>query len=121
MSTCTVHGIDNCDTVRRARRWLGDQGIEHGFHDFRRDGLSREQLERWMRHLPWDSVLNRRGTTWRRLDDAARAAVVDQASAIELLLAHPTLVRRPVLESGELLLIGFSEAAWSASLSGKTS
>lgn len=112
MTDARLYGIENCDQVRRARQWLRKREVTVHFHDFRRDGLTREMLERWLTHLPWDALLNRRGLSWRRLDAAQRAGIVDQASAIEALLAQPTLVRRPVLEVGERLLVGFSEAAW---------
>jgi len=107
-----VFGIENCDQVRRARQWLRAQGVDARFHDFRRDGLDRAMLERWLSHVPWDSLLNRRGLTWRRLAVEQRQQVVDQASAVDVMLAEPTLVKRPVLETGERLLIGFSEQAW---------
>ena len=109
-----VFGIETCDTVRRARQWLRAQGIAHRFHDLRRDGLARADLERWLARVPWDTLVNRRGTTWRRLLPAQRAAVTDQSSAIEALLAEPTLVRRPVVEAGDVLLVGFTEAVYLA-------
>jgi len=112
MAGVTVYGIENCDHVRRARHWLRARGIEFRFHDFRRDGLAQDCLQRWLSHVPWDSLLNRRGQTWRRLDAERRRAIVDQASAVEAMLAEPTLIRRPVVEVDERLLIGFSEAAF---------
>jgi arsenate reductase len=104
-----VYGIDTCDQVRKARAWLRAQGVAHAFHDFRADGLDAALLARWMGHLPWDALLNRRGLTWRQIEPARRAAVVDQSSATELLLEHPTLVKRPVLEAGDRIVVGFSE------------
>jgi arsenate reductase len=109
MPEAVLYGIENCDQVRRARHWLDAAGVRYRFHDFRRDGLTREMLERWLSHVPWDALLNRRGQAWRRLDAERRAQVVDQASAIEALLASPLLVKRPVVEAGARLLIGFSE------------
>jgi len=111
MAETVLYGIENCDQVRRTRQWLRAHAIAARFHDFRRDGLSREMLERWLSHVPWDALLNRRGLAWRRLDASRRAQVVDQASAVDAMLADPTLVRRPVIEAGERLLIGFSEPA----------
>ena len=107
-----VYGIETCDQVRKARSWLRAQDVPFRFHDFRADGLSQALLERWMGHLPWDALVNRRSTTWRQIDATRRASVVDQTSAIDLLLANPTLVRRPVLESGDRILIGFSEPTY---------
>lgn len=109
MSEIVVFGIENCDQVRKARRWLRAHELTVRFHDFREDGLTREMLMRWMSRMPWDALLNRRGLAWRGLDAAQRSRIVDQASAIDALLACPTLVKRPVVEHGERLLIGFSE------------
>jgi arsenate reductase len=104
-----VYGIDNCDQVRRARAWLRSEGVAFRFHDFRADGLDATLLARWMGHLPWDALLNKRGLSWRQLDPVRRASVVDQASASELMLASPTLIKRPVLETGDRIVVGFSE------------
>ena len=111
-SPIRLYGIANCDQVRLARAWLKAQGIEVEFIDFKKVGLSPEALDRWLTHLPWDALLNRRGLTWRQLDANIRAQVVDQHSAVELLLAHPLLVKRPVLEFGEKISVGFSEALY---------
>jgi arsenate reductase len=112
----TVYGISNCDQVRKTLGWLRENGIDYRFHDFRGDGIERAMLERWCTHLPWNSLLNRRGHTWRSLDEAARAEVVDQTSAIELMLAHPTLIKRPVVEVADRLLLGFSAERLAAAL-----
>ncbi|MGE0797975.1 MAG: ArsC family reductase [Lautropia sp.] len=102
------YGIPTCDQTRKTQAWLREHGVDHRFHDFRADGLDRAMLERWISHLPWNSLLNRRGTTWRNLPADVRNQVVDQESAIEVMLAHPTLVKRPVIEIGDRLLLGFS-------------
>lgn len=107
-SDITVFGIANCDQVRKTLAWLRSQGTAHRFHDFRVDGLSRDMLTRWCKHLPWTSLLNKRGQAWRALAESVRREAVDQDSAIELMLAHPTLVKRPVIEFGDDLLLGFS-------------
>lgn len=112
MNETVVYGIENCDQVRKARQWLREHGVTVRFHDLRRDGLGAALLQRWLTRLPWDALLNRRGLAWRKLEPAQRAAVVDQSSAIEVLLADPTLVKRPVVEFGERLLVGFSETAF---------
>ncbi|HMN80830.1 MAG TPA: ArsC family reductase [Burkholderiaceae bacterium] len=111
-----IYGIDTCDTVRKARQWLKAHAIDHRFHDFRRDGLGADMLARWLTHVPWDALLNRRGLTWRKLDDGLRSRVVDQPSAVELMLREPTLIKRPVLEHGERLLVGFSDALYASLL-----
>ena len=110
----TVFGIENCDQVRKARAWLRRYGINAQFHDFRRAGLTAQMLERWLTHLPWDALLNRRGLTWRKLDAQARAQITDQTSAMTAMLAEPTLIKRPVIEAGDRLIVGFSEAVLQA-------
>lgn len=112
----TVYGISNCDQVRKTLGWLRANGVAHRFHDFRADGIEHGMLERWCTHLPWNSLLNRRGLTWRSIPEGTRMQVVDQTSAIELMLAHPTLVRRPVVEFADRLLIGFSAERLGAAL-----
>ena len=104
-----VYGIDTCDQVRKARAWLRAQGVAVRFHDFRADGLDDALLSRWMGHLPWDSLLNRRGLTWRQLEASRKAMIVDQSSATELMLELPTVIKRPVLEAGDRIVVGFSE------------
>lgn len=110
-----VYGIRNCDTVQRACRQLEAAGIAFRFHDFRKDGLSPELARRWVEVLGLDRVVNRKGTTWRGLDEASRAGLtVDTAPA--LLSAHPSLVKRPVIARGERLHVGFAAAEASAVL-----
>jgi arsenate reductase len=103
-----LYGIPNCDQVRAARAWLQQQGITADFVDLKKTGLAQTTLDRWLTHLPWDALLNRRGMTWRALDAAARAQIVDQQSAAELMMAQPLIVKRPVLEFGEKISVGFS-------------
>lgn len=109
-----LYGIETCDQVRKARQWLKAHDVPHRYHDFRRDGLTAEMLARWFGRVPWDALVNRKGLTWRRLEAGRRAAVTDQASAAELLLAEPTVVKRPVLEAGDRLMVGFSEAVYTS-------
>ena len=112
--TVVVYGISNCDQVRKTLGWLNANAVQHRFHDYRRDGLERARLERWCSHVPWTALLNKRGQTWRAIGDERRRQVVDQASAVELMLEQPTLVKRPVVEIDEDLLIGFSPERRSA-------
>ncbi|MCM5569173.1 ArsC family reductase [Burkholderiaceae bacterium FT117] len=112
MPELVVYGIENCDQVRKARAWLRAHGVEHRLHDFRRDGLAPERLAAWLGRVPWDSLLNRRGLGWRKLDPARRAQVTDAASAAELLLEDPVLIKRPVLEHESGIVVGFSEAIY---------
>ena len=104
-----VYGIPNCDTVKRARAWLTEQGQAYQFHDFKKLGVPADKLPRWMNELGWEHVLNRSGTTWRKLDDEAKAAVVDAASAAALMLANPTVIKRPIVEWADgQLTVGYS-------------
>ncbi|WP_232540274.1 arsenate reductase [Azohydromonas aeria] len=124
MSTTTIprlHGIPNCDTVKRARAWLAAQGREHEFVDFKRQPPDAAQLQRWSQALGGaDALVNRRGTTWRKLDDAQRAAAeASPDGALALLRAQPSLIRRPVVEWGDgAVTAGFDAAAWQARLAG---
>ena len=111
MST-TLYGIPNCDTVRKARAWLAGRGVEAAFHDYRKQGVPRAELEAWMAALGWEKLLNRQGTTWRRLDPARQAAVSDAKSALALMLEQPSVIRRPVLVRGETLRVGFDADDW---------
>ena len=108
-SDVLLYGIETCDQVRKARAWLRAHDVPHTLHDFRSAGLTAELLARWMSHLPWDSLVNRRGTTWRQLDSNVRAAIVDQRSASEAILKWPLLIKRPVLELADRIVVGFSE------------
>ena len=108
MHELVVYGIDTCDQVRKARQWLRARDLEHRFHDFRRDGLDRAILLRWAARVPWDSLLNRRGQTWRRLEPAQRAGIVDQSTALSAMLSEVTLIKRPVLETGDQVIVGFN-------------
>lgn len=109
----TVYGLRNCDTCRKARKWLQSQGIEHRFHDVRADGLERATLGRWVAALGWETLLNRRGTTWRQLPESERGPLTPE-SATALMLAHPSLIKRPVFDTGGHYLVGFSKAEQTA-------
>lgn len=108
----TVYGIPNCDTVKRARAWLAEHGFAAAFHDFKKAGVPAAALDAWLDALGWEVLLNRRGTTWRQLDEAVRAAVTDRASARALMLAQPSVIRRPVVDWGAVTTAGFDPAAW---------
>lgn len=108
-----LYGISNCDTVKRARAWLEDEGRAHDFHDFKKSGVPPERLDAWLQALGWAALLNRKGRTWRQLDPAAQDAVTDAASARALMLARPSLVRRPVVEWPDgRISTGFDAADW---------
>jgi Spx/MgsR family transcriptional regulator len=113
--TPTLYGIPNCDTVERARAWLNEHGLAHGFHDYKKAGVPQPQLDAWIAALGWERLVNRQGTTWRKLDDASKAAVVDAASAKALMLAQPSVIKRPVVDWGQGdLTVGFDAADWQA-------
>ena len=114
--TLTLYGIPNCDTVKKARAWLAGNGIDATFHDYKKQGVPAELLASWVEHFGWERVLNRRGTAWRQLDPAVQASVHDAASAIAVMRAHASTIKRPVLARGKDLLIGFDEADWSRML-----
>ncbi|QYJ80349.1 ArsC family reductase [Shewanella acanthi] len=105
----TLFGIKNCDTVRKARKWLEQHQLPVAFHDFREDGLAAAELTTWCSTLGWETVFNKRSTSFRELSDADKTDI-DEAKAIALMLAHPTLIKRPVLVVGEQVLVGFKEA-----------
>ena len=110
----TLHGIANCDTVKKARAWLDGRGVAYRFHDFRKLGVPDDDLGRWIAAVGWEKLVNRQGTTWRRLDEAAREAAVDAASAAALMRAQPSLIRRPVLVAGDAVVVGFDAARYAA-------
>ena len=105
----TLYGIANCDTVRRARAWLAANGVDVLFHDFKKAGLSSAQVERWRHAIGWEPLVNRKGTTWRNLPDCRREAVIDAGAAQTLMLEFPSVVKRPVLEIGGAVVVGFDE------------
>ena len=112
----TVYGIANCDTVKKARTWLSEQGIEHVFHDFKKQGLPEKNLDTWLKEAGWEAVLNRKGTSWRKLSPEEQLSVDSAASARPLLLANPSLVKRPVIEwqssKGVEISVGFQPNQW---------
>jgi arsenate reductase len=108
----TVYGIPNCDTVKKARAFLAAQGIDAAFHDFRKAGVPADALAHWVARFGWERLVNRQGTTWRKLPPDVQARVVDAASAMALMQAQPSVIRRPVLRQGGRLLLGFDAAEW---------
>jgi len=105
----TLYGIKNCDTVKKARRWLEDNDIDYQFHDFRQDGLDKKLLSDWLEQLGWETIVNKRSTSWRNLSDKEKN-ISTNSQAAKLLLANPTLIKRPVVEGNKTLLVGFKEA-----------
>lgn len=104
----TLYGIPNCDTVKKARTWLDQQGIAYTFHDFKKAGINRELVVAWLRDLGWETLVNRKGTTWRALSEEQKASVVNADSATTLMLESPSVIKRPVLSHGDRTYVGFS-------------
>ena len=109
-----LYGIPNCDTVKKARAWLTGQGLAYSFHDFKKAGVPPERLAAWEDALGWQKLLNRQGTTWRKLDAAVQSGVTDAASAQALMRAQPSVIKRPVVEWGHDTNVGFDAESWSA-------
>jgi arsenate reductase (glutaredoxin) len=110
----TLYGIPNCDTVKKARAWLTEHGVEHTFHDFKKQGVPDAALDHWLAAVGWETVLNRKGTSWRQIDEATRAAVTDAAAARAVMLAQPSTIKRPVVEWADGVTVGFKAEDWAA-------
>jgi len=110
-----LYGIKACDTMKKARTWLDQQGLSYDFHDYKSAGIDRVQLRTWCDEHGWQTVLNRAGTTFRKLDEAQKANL-DQDRAIELMLAQPSMIKRPVLDLGDRTLVGFKPDLYAAAL-----
>lgn len=116
MKPVTIYGIPNCDTMKKARAWLDDHGIAYDFHDYKKAGIDRTTLEAWSKKVGWETLLNRAGTTFRKLPDAEKQGL-DERKAIALMIAQPSLIKRPVLElSRGKLLVGFKPEIYEAAL-----
>ena len=116
--TPTLYGIKNCDTMKKARAWLDGHGVAYVFQDYKLAGIDRAQLEGWCRELGWETVLNRAGTTFRKLADAEKVGL-DEARAVALMLAQPSMIKRPVLDLGDRRLVGFKPELYEAALAGR--
>jgi arsenate reductase (glutaredoxin) len=112
----TIYGIKNCDTMKKARAWLDGRGIAYGFHDYKAKGIERDVLEGWAREVGWETLLNRAGTTFRKLPKDEQAGVNGE-TALGLMLKQPSMIKRPVLEVDGTLIVGFKAEAYEAALS----
>ncbi len=110
-----LYGIPNCDTMKKARVWLEEQGLDFEFHNYKKVGIDNATLQKWADQVGWELLVNRRGTTWRKLPEADREAI-NEALAIELMVANPSLIKRPVLDTGSQLLVGFNPTEWQQQL-----
>jgi Spx/MgsR family transcriptional regulator len=111
-TTITVYGIPNCDSVKKTRVWLTDHRVDYVFHDFKKQGVPPEAVDQWLKHVSWDVLVNRKGTTWRKLDPSLQASVVDNASARALMLEHTSVIKRPVVVCGQSVIVGVNPEAW---------
>jgi arsenate reductase len=107
-----VYGIPNCDTVKKARAWLTEQDVAYEFHDFKKQGVPEDRLDAWIAAVGWDKLLNRKGTTWRKLPAELQAAVVDAATARPVLMAQASVIKRPVVEWADVITVGFDASDW---------
>ena len=103
----TVYGIPNCGSVKKARDWLDEQGIAYDFHDFKKAGIDKDTIAGWMKQVSWEVLVNRKGTTWRGLPDAVKDGVTSAASATQLMMNNPSVIKRPVICKGKTVLVGF--------------
>jgi arsenate reductase (glutaredoxin) len=114
----TIYGIKNCDTMKKARAWLDKHGVDHSFHDYKTAGIERERLQRWCKKVGWETLLNRAGTTFRKLPEKDKNGL-DERKAVALMLAQPSMIKRPVLElGGGKLLVGFASELYGKSVGG---
>ena len=116
--TPTVYGIPNCDSVKKARVWFTEHGIEHVFHDFKKQGVPAEALDTWLKTVSWEVLVNRKGTSWRKLSPDEQASATNAVTAKPFLLANPSLVKRPVIEwqsvKGTVITVGYQPEQWLA-------
>jgi Spx/MgsR family transcriptional regulator len=106
-----LYGIPNCDTMKKARRWLDAHEIAYQFHDYKKAGIDKKRLDQWIDRVGWEALLNRRGMMWRKLDESVKAKM-DEAMAIRVMLETPSIIKRPVLELGDSLHVGFTQDAY---------
>ncbi len=111
----TIYGIKNCDTMKKARTWLDEHSIAYTFHDYKTSGIERAKLAQWSQTVGWERLLNKKGTTFRKLREADRTAL-SEAKALDLMLAQPSMIKRPVLEHGTTLLVGFDPNTYAKAL-----
>ncbi len=108
-----IYGIKNCNTVKKALQWLDEQEIEYTFHDYKKEGVNEKQLKVWVKELGWETLLNRKGTTWRRLPEDKKDNI-NQTKAIQLMLENPSIIKRPLIDNGQSRIVGFDEEEYRA-------
>ena len=113
MATVTLYGIKNCDTIKKARKWLDDHSVSYAFHDFRKDGINKTLINHFLKQVDLETLLNKRGTTWRKLSDQEKE-LKNKSAAVELMLNNPAIIKRPVLKINESYNVGFSDELYSS-------
>ena len=103
-----MYGIPNCDSIKKARNWLKDNNVDYEFHNYKKDGVPEKELKKWIKEIGWEVLLNKRGTTWRKLDDAIKDNITKE-SAIKIMLDNPSIIKRPVVDDGKNIHVGFAE------------
>ncbi|AIM36604.1 ArsC family transcriptional regulator [Sphingobacterium sp. ML3W] len=111
-----VYGIKNCNTVKKAITWLADNQLDYTFHDYKKEGISEAKLIEWEKEISWEKLLNKKGTTWKKLDADEQAAVIDAKSANSVLAKNTSMIKRPVIEGGQQILVGFDEIEYASIL-----
>ncbi len=111
-NTIILYGIPNCDTVKKSRAWFDAKGLTYRFHDFKKEGVPETALRLWIAALGWEALVNKKGTTWRKLDPAKQAAVIDAQSAMALMLGNSSVIKRPVVVSGSKIIVGYTPEQW---------
>jgi arsenate reductase len=111
-TSITVYGIPNCDSVKKARVWLTDHGVDYVFHDFKKQGVPPEAVDLWLKHVNWDVLVNRKGTTWRKLEPELQASVAGNSSARALMLEYASVIKRPIVVKDQSVVVGVNPEAW---------
>jgi len=111
-----VYGIKNCNTVKKAINWLEEHQLPYTFHDYKKEGISENKLEQWEKEISWEKLLNKKGTTWKKLDVEEQATVTDAHTANQVLIKNTSMIKRPVIEGGKQILLGFDELEYASSL-----
>ena len=109
MEPIVIYGIPNCDTIKKTLKWFSQHQLPYRFHDYKKEGITAEQLKQWSAQLGWEKLLNTRGTTWRKVDPAVQTATNNATAAIRLMKEHTSLIRRPIIEQGKIIFVGFNE------------
>lgn len=120
MDKVKVYGIPNCDTTKKTLTWLKENKIAFTFHDYKQEGISKEKLEAWCKKTGWETIFNKRSTTWRELSEAEQKKVINQTEAIKIMMEHNSIIKRPVIEIDEKLITGFNETEITKHLKSKT-